>query len=352
MSEPAGVRLTFRDGGWVLLVAGVLSIALVLWAFAGVLSGHAPKGGFDVSSYGFDLSTCLIPREELMPSGQPRDFLQPLTVEGTMPAKAMAAFNEKHRKRYVVSDDRVIGLVIGGQARAYPLYLLNGHEVIEDTLGGTPIAVTYSPLCDGVVVYDRRVGDRTVHLRLSGILHNTNSLLYDAGDAPSLWRQLDGRAVAGPAAARGEALTPIRGIALTTWADWTAAHPDTDVPERIEGNIGLYESISYRREHAAPTLPFPVTPMPSEELPLKAPILLVEVGAAKAALAVDRMRHAATDGLFTIELGGETIRVHLPASEGSAWRVEAASGAPVLARGAFWFAAWSILGERSPLPAK
>jgi hypothetical protein len=346
------VRLTIRDGGWVLLVAAGLAGLLILWAFAGVLTGHTRQGGLGVDSYGFDLSGSIVPREQLTSSGQPRDFLQPLVIADTMPASAMQAFNETHRKRYIVSSDRVVGVTIDGHARAYPLYLLNGHEIIADTLGGVPIAVTYSPLCDAVAVYDRRVGDRVLELHLSGILHNANSLLYDAGDAPSLWRQLDGKGISGGAASRGESLKPIPNVALTTWSDWVTAVPATDVPVRIEGNVRLYESISYTREHASPQIAFPISPKPPGDLPLKAPVLLLSVGSSHATYSVDRLRAVATDGFVTTELGGSSFRIHLPTSTGSAWRVESPNGTPFVARGAFWFAAASILGERSILPAQ
>jgi Protein of unknown function (DUF3179) len=353
------VGLTFRDGGWIVIVAALLVIAVVLWAFAGVLSGHRRVGGFDVASYGFDLSTCLIPREAITPSGQPRDFLRPLVVERTMAGSAMVEFNRKNRKRYVVSDDRVVGVVIGGAARAYPLYLLNGHEVIEDTLGGVPIAVTYSPLCDAINVFDRRIGGdgpgaTDVRLHVSGLLHNANSLLYDQAETPSLWRQLDGKAIAGPHAASGSMLTQIPGVALTTWTDWLTTHPETDLPERIQSNIRLYQNISYTREHASPTLEFPVTPVPGGQLPWKSTVLLLRVGNTDAIYSFDRMKAAATDGVFTCDVGDTgqlvTLQIHLPTAPEPAWRIEHDGSRPVFSRSTFWFAASSILPSGEPLP--
>lgn len=349
-AAPQPIRLTFRNGGWVLLVAALLAVAVVLWAFAGILTGSTRRGGNDLASYGFDLSTCLVPTTELTPSGQPRDFLRPLTVDRLLAASAMVEFNTRHRKRYVVSDDRVIGVAIGEATRAYPLYIMNGHEVVEDTLGGVPIAVTYSPLSDSVAVYDRRVGERVLHLHLSGVLHQANGLLYDASDVPSLWRQLDGRAIAGPAAARGESLRPIAGVALTTWADWITTHPTTDVPERIESNVRLYEGIDYRREHAAAAVAFPFTPVPADSLAIKSPVILLDLGESKVTLSVERLRARAADGVATVEVDGTSLRVRLPQVVGSAWRIEAPDGVDFVARGAFWFAAHAIMPERPLLP--
>lgn len=362
-SEPAtppAVRLTLKDGGWVLVAAGVLVAAVVVWAFAGILSGHQRIGGSDVASYGFDLSTCLVERGELTPSGQPRDFLRPLIVDRTMPGVTMAEFNAHTRKRYVVSDDRVVGVRLGGETRAYPLYLLNGHEVIEDTLGGVPIAVTYSPLCDAVNVFDRRVGGGTIHLRVSGLLHNANSLLYDAkgvdepgaDEVPSLWRQLDGRAISGPHASAGHILTPIADFAVTTWSDWLKTHPSTDVPERDPGRIRLYDGISYVRDHALPTIGFPVRPEPPATLPLKSTVLLLRVGSSQAVHSVEALRAAAVDGIYACTMGGEPLEIHLPNGPEPVWRIVHDASTPVFAHSAFWFAASSILGVRDldPLP--
>lgn len=339
-----GFRLGFRDGGWVLLVAAILVVGIILWAFAGVLSGHRRVGGGDVASYGFDLSTLLVPADAITPSGQPRDFLRPLTVERTMLGRSMVEFNSRTRKRYLVSDDRVIGVRLGGATRAYPLYLLNGHEVIEDTLDGVPVAVTYSPLCDAIGVYDRRVGERTLELRVSGLLHNANSLYYDDGPTPSLWRQVDGKAISGPFAASKAVLAPIGEICLTTWADWLAAAPDTDVPERDGSLIRLYEGISYVRDHQRPAIGFPVEPSPPTLLTAKAPVLLLRRGPVTALLAFERMRERAKDGVVTIDLGGLPVDVHLPRSAEAAWRLTHAGDEPVQAQSMFWFTASSTLG--------
>ena len=139
------VRLTFAGGGWILVPAGLLLLALLTWAFAGVIAGHRPQGGSTVESYGFDLSTALVPKSELTPSGQPRDTIRSLEATGTMAGSAMAAFNAEHRKKYVVTNDRVIGVVLNGEARAYPISVAEAHEAIHDTLGGVPILVADLP---------------------------------------------------------------------------------------------------------------------------------------------------------------------------------------------------------------
>ena len=75
-------------------------------------------------------------RGVLVGSGSPRDFLPSLDAPAVMRSADMLRWNAEHRTKYVVSNDRVAGVVVNGEARAYPLAVLNAHEVINDTLGG------------------------------------------------------------------------------------------------------------------------------------------------------------------------------------------------------------------------
>ena len=138
MTRPPGVpasgprRMRFREGGWVIALACALAIALLAWAFAGVLRGHRPRGdGHDIASYGFDLSNQRTDGGALVASGNPRDFLPALDAPATMAGFEMLDYNAKRRDKYVVTDDRVIGLVVNGKARAYPVQVLNVHEVVK-----------------------------------------------------------------------------------------------------------------------------------------------------------------------------------------------------------------------------
>ena len=94
---------------------------------------------------------------------------------------------------YLEDHDRVIGVRFGGEARAYPLRVLNWHEAVNDTVGAKAIAVTYCPLCDSSLVFDRDVGGEVREFGISGKLWNSNVLLYDRqkdSRQESLWSQL------------------------------------------------------------------------------------------------------------------------------------------------------------------
>ena len=260
--------LTFRGGGWVIAVTVLVAAAFILWAISGAIWGTRPVGGGnDPAAYGFDLAN-LAPeaRTTLVGSGNPRDFLTAYDMPATIPGTEMVRFNGERRSKYVVTADRVAGVVVNGAARAYPLAVLNGHEVVNDVLGGVPIAVTFSPLTDSVVVFDRRVGGEERLFRVSGLLWNSNLVMYDvpadparrAGAVPSLWSQLGMRAIAGPAAAGPVRLEPLPDVNIASWRMWLAAHPGTTVILPEPQTEKRYKEISYARYCLTPRVEFPV----------------------------------------------------------------------------------------------
>lgn len=119
--------------------------------------------------------------------------------------------------------DYVMGIEVNGQARAYPITILNYHEIVNDEIGGRPVVITYCPLCGSGLAFDRRFGDRVVEFGVSGLLRNNDLILYDRA-TESLWQQITGRAFAGPM--RGEELRTLP-VSMAPWARWRDAHPET-----------------------------------------------------------------------------------------------------------------------------
>jgi len=228
--------------------------------------------GHNVATYGFDLSTCLVPRDQIVAAGLPKDGLPALIDPSTVAAATLEPHAKLSGIRKLLPDDRVIGVVVDGRARAYPLWILAWHEIANDTLGDRPIAVTYSPLCDSAVVFDRRFGAETLEFHVSGLLYNSNLLMYDQhpdGRGESLWSQLQFRAVAGPAAEEGRTLELIPA-SLVSWGTWLERHPDTSVLLPDERRARVYKNDPYRGYFANSELHFPVDPLPpGDSYPLK-----------------------------------------------------------------------------------
>lgn len=236
--KPPGRLFTFRSAGWVLLLAGIVG-SIVVWRTLAILDQRRQESfgdGKNVETYKFALEPSLIDQEHLVAANMPRNGARAMTDPGLFTISEMKEHVSRRIRKLLVSDDRVVGVEIGGEARAYPLRILNWHEVANDTVGGVPIAVTYHPLCDSVVVFDRRMGEETIELRVSGLLWNSSQLLFlkrEEAGGESLWSQLQARAVTGPDAAAGKRLTVLPSV-VVRWGDWKSRHPDTTIlgPER------------------------------------------------------------------------------------------------------------------------
>lgn len=279
MARARSERLfTFRSGGWVLGLGIFMGIAGTLWNLAPLWrSGRpAPRGdGQTVASYGFDLSNALVPVARIAASGLVADGLPALVDPKTISPAAVAQLPPIGRGTYLVSTDKVIGVVLGGEARAYPLRMMVWHEIANDTVGGVPVAVTYNPLSGGIAVFDRRVAGRTASFGVSGLLYQSNLLLYDRRPkhrGESLWSQLQARAISGPAAGTRLEILP---FALCRYGDWIRDHPETTVLAPIASEAERYAEDVYGPYVNTETLRFPVVPLPpAGTLPLKAPVFV------------------------------------------------------------------------------
>ena len=125
----------------------------------------------------------------------------------------------------IADDEFVVGVEVEGEPRAYPLNMLGhpGSEVINDTIGRTPVAVTFCGLCETPLVFSRRVDDRTLTFFVSGVLIESNMRIEDV-ETRSGWIQLLGKAVDGPLEGRELRQFP---AAWTDWKTWRTAHPGT-----------------------------------------------------------------------------------------------------------------------------
>ena len=327
--------------GWILAGAVILISLVFLWRIGAMIQSRgrgAVGDGLHPHTYGFDLSNFSGDLTRLVGSGVARDGIPVLDFPPIWTRAVVDSLSGEGRAKYLVSGDRVIGVRLHGCERAYPLIALNWHEVINDTLGGVPIAVTYSPLCDAAVVYERRIltrarpygsGDgaaapsgvdsqnpsntEATELLLGhrGLLHDSNPLLYDR-DAPagrsSLWQQLTGLPMSGPAAAEEAALTVVP-CQLVWWSEWKERYPQTTVPARAPERKAAYKREPYTSYFGNDLLRFPAAPLPdTRELPLKAPcVILGEPPAATVYPLALIARHADPEGRWLTRWSGRPV---------------------------------------------
>jgi len=128
---------------------------------------------------------------------------------------------------FLQDDEPVFGVELNGQARAYPLRIVNWHEMVNDTLGGTPVSLAYCTLCGSAMLFETTLGDTTFTFGSSGFLNESNKLMYDH-QTESLWASLHGKPVVGVLAEKGIELQRLP-VVRTTWSDWKTDHPGTPV---------------------------------------------------------------------------------------------------------------------------
>ncbi len=222
---------------------------------------------------------------------------------------------------YLLSGDRVFGVSIDGEHRAYPLRITNVHEIVNDKLAGQPIVLAQCVLCGSGVIYSAEVGGVKTLFGTSGLIYKTNPVMYDL-ENKTLWLHFTGGSVAGSLADPGSALEPIPSV-VTTWKEWSELHPDTTVLAVLNE---IYPPEAYVPE-STPGSPletylntdetiFPVWPS-SDELSLKASVLGVRAGGEAKAYTVGVLQERR---VVNDEVGGTAI-VIVASSETEAARV-------------------------------
>lgn len=171
---------------------------------------------------------------------------------------------------YLLPGELVFGVAINGDVRAYPLRIMDWHEMFNDVIGGVPVSLAYCTLCGSGILFETAVAGRAEPFVFgsSGFLYRSNKLMYDQA-THSLWNQFTGRPVVGPLTGSGIELKA-RPVVITTWADWRAHHPGTKVLDIDTGHIRDYRpGRPYGAYFDSPELMFPArvdeTKMPQKD---------------------------------------------------------------------------------------
>jgi len=131
---------------------------------------------------------------------------------------------------WLKAEDKVFGLIFNGVEKAYPQRILNWHEIVNDTVAGEPVGVSFCPLTGTPMAFVRRVNGQTAGFGVSGYLLNSNFIFYDRLEG-NLWQQSSLQAIVGPAARREEVLVWL-DLTTTDWDSWKNEHPNTEVLAR------------------------------------------------------------------------------------------------------------------------
>lgn len=289
----------------------------------GPLSGQDPTEAF--LEPGVRLS---VPRGEILSGGPPVDGIPALSHPKRVTAK--------EAERFLSAEDEVMGIVRNGQAMAYPIRLLNWHEIVNDEVGGIAIAATYCPLCKSGIFFDRRLEGKVMRLGVSGLLYKSDLILYDQ-ETQSLWSQILAQSIAGPSI--GKSLERLPAV-QTSWKEWREMYPLTEVASFETGYARDYSRDPYQGYEKSERTYFPVGKLDTRLHP-KEVVFGITRGTSTLAAPVRLIK---AKGKIPAALGKETIT--LTYEEGV--RARGPDGREIPGVIAYWFA-WSSFHPKTRL---
>lgn len=254
-------------------------------------------------------------------------------VGGCIPALDDPSTTDADGGSWYPDDSIVFGIVVDGEARAYPKNIMQVHEMVNDTIGGRRLGIPYCTLCGSAQAFFTDSvpdGVDVPVLRTSGLLSRSNKVMYDL-TTRSVFDTFTGEALSGPLRA-ANVMLPQASVVVSTWGDWKAAHPNTTIVAQDGGIDRTYPVDPLRgRDDNGPI--FPTGPVDARQ-PVQEPVLGVQGETGPVAFPVQSANAALAAGV-AVELDGVTLML-----DGSGLRAFDAGGTEIASHEAFWFA-WS-----------
>lgn len=292
--------------GLALLAAGCGGGSSPSAAPAGEGAASQAEKGLQVPTAGWktDFAKHTVPLDEFRSGGPGKDGI-PALGDPDLVSVANA-------DTWLAPREPVIELMLGDQARAYPLEILVWHEIVNDTVAGTPVAVTFCPLCNTALVFDRRVDGRPLWFGTTGNLRNSDLVMYDR-ETESWWQQFGGEALVGELAG-----TKLRELSarIVAWEDFARRHPDGLVVSRHTPYERAYGSNPYTGYDSVDSPPwFPAANADDKRLPPKERVVFIE--RAEDAVAVP-LSWLAQKERVVVDVGAERLEVVFAGTANSA----------------------------------
>jgi hypothetical protein len=202
------------------IAAVVFALLLPALAVAGDLADRFRKSGWSET----DFTRAAVALDEIVSGGPPKDGI---------PSIDRPKFIALAEATHLADREPVIGLTLHGDARAYPLQVLTWHEIVNDVVGGVPVAVTYCPLCNAAIVFERTVDGVVLDFGTTGLLRHSDLVMYDR-QSESWWQQFTGEAIVGAMTGKALKAVPAR---LQSFALFKAENPQGRV--LVPENPGL-----------------------------------------------------------------------------------------------------------------
>jgi hypothetical protein len=209
------------------------AFALLLKAMMMTQPANADPIRWSMEGWKTDFETSSVDLARILSGGPPRDGI---------PSIDNPVFEFVPGHEDLAPQEPVVGLTIDGDARAYPLRILTWHEIVNDVVGGMPVAVTYCPLCNSAPVFERTVDGRVLEFGTTGKLKDSNLIMYDR-QTETWWQQFTGQAIVGEMTGAELTLVPAR---LQSWAEFSEENPNGRVLVPNNPNMRAYGRNPYR----------------------------------------------------------------------------------------------------------
>jgi hypothetical protein len=216
----------------------------------------------------------LVDPAQIIPGGPPPDGIPP--IDGPK-------FNRASQVGWLKDREPVLSLEVEKESRAYPAQILTWHEIVNDTVAGVPVTITYCPLCNSAVAFDRRVGERILDFGTSGQLYFSALVMYDR-QTESLWSQFTGEAIAGRLTSTTLETFPVSTV---SWASWRKANQNGWILSRNTGFDRDYGRNPYVRYDDPDKDPFLFEGEADKRMPPMTRVVGVRIGDQSAAVVLE-----------------------------------------------------------------
>ena len=297
----------------------IVVVAIFIWVSSYINSYQQESVRSESASENYKRDVPIIP-------DVPRDAIPPLDFPKYETVKEV--------NKWLLSSDFVIGVTIEGNARAYPVKIMNWHEIVNENISGKEIVVTYCPLCNSAVVFERNLGSQLLSFGNTGSLYESAMVMYDH-ETESYWYQVNGEALSGVLAGQRLIIFP---SVFTTWGQWQDKWPDTKVLSLNTGYKRNYLGnpyVGYDEPNSSPAFPVSIS---SDLLPPKERVVGISVNGINKAYPTKQLQgKTVTDqiGSTAIEIVGSPTGM-----SAEVFFVDGNRGSRILApsTSSFWFA--------------
>jgi len=260
------------------------------------------NAGLSIADWKTDFSLHVIPYEEIT---------QVLGRDGIPAIDSPQFTTPEAAADWLGGQEPVVAITLNGESRAYPLQILTWHEIVNDELGGVPVSITFCPLCNSALAFDRRLDGAVYDFGVSGKLRNSDLIMYDR-QTHSWWQQFTGQSIVGELAGKQLTLLP---ASIVSFNDFKEAHPQGQILSQDTGFSRNYGVNPYAGYDQADKPPFLFDGETDGRLLPKERVVAVTIGEADAAFPYSALER---EKVISYNVGGQDLVVFFKPGTASA----------------------------------